>query len=145
MTGRGSLAQERGQWNQIEMKRLEDEGKTEPLVHFSISYLPSISCKKEEDSRCEFLSLTPWHTFTFCKFALSNFSQETSFPANDGYSCPFHMSRILCNVVYYCILILYHSFLCLLWHPFKRHTQNPKSMHKINRDLDHCVMWPCGP
>ena len=59
MIGHGSLAQERGQWNQIEMKRLEDEGKTESLVHFSIFYLPSTSCKKEEDPRCEFLSLTP--------------------------------------------------------------------------------------
>ena len=59
MAGRGSLARERGQHNQIEMKSLEDEGKTESLVYFSTSYLPSTLCKKKEDPRCEFLSLTP--------------------------------------------------------------------------------------
>ena len=34
MTERGSLAREGGQMNQIEVKSLEDEGKTESLVYF---------------------------------------------------------------------------------------------------------------
>lgn len=62
MTEHGSLAREGGQWNHIEMKRLEDKGKIESLVLFCIRYTLHFFVKRRRLLGMNFFTS---RTFTF--------------------------------------------------------------------------------
>lgn len=81
MTEHGSLAREGGQWNHIEMKRLEIKTRLSHWFSFA-SVIPSTFCEKKEAPWYEFFHHPYFYLLLGIRVTI--FLQETFFPAIYG-------------------------------------------------------------